>query len=213
MHEVPITAKVINLRKVKWNSFQPNFFILFQPGVLDEAPATYLASMGGLNKMERMNYQNLIVKEFPNVSVIDVTRTVERVLKISDQMVLALRFMAYLSIMAGLVVVFSIARHEVEGRLWELNLLKVLGAKFNDIQKMIQIEFAVLGIYAGIFGVGVSLIMSYGIAWWFFENLWKWTWQTSLASVVGVTALSVTVAWIATRRTLRTSPLNLLRSS
>ena len=100
VHEVPIVAKVINLRKVKWNSFQPNFFILFQPGVLDDAPATYLASMGGLDKLERMNYQNLIVKEFPNVSVIDVTRTVERVLKISDQMVLALRFMAYLSIMA-----------------------------------------------------------------------------------------------------------------
>ena len=213
VHEVPIVAKVINLRKVKWNSFQPNFFILFQPGVLDDAPATYLASLGGLDKLERMNYQNLIVKEFPNVSVIDVTRTVERVLKISDQMVLALRFMAYLSIMAGLVVVFSIARHEVEGRLWELNLLKVLGAKFNDIQKMIQIEFAVLGIYAGVFGVGVSLIMSYGLAWWFFENLWEWTWQTSLASVVGVTTLSVTVAWIATRRTLRKSPLNLLRSS
>ena len=78
---------------------------------------------------------------------------------------------------------------------------------------MIQIEFAVLGIYAGVFGVGVSLIMSYGLAWWFFENLWEWTWQTSLASVVGVTTLSVTVAWIATRRTLRKSPLNLLRSS
>ena len=213
VHEVPIIAKVINLRKVKWNSFQPNFFILFQSGVLNDAPATYLASMGGLDKVDRMNYQNLIVKNFPNISVIDVTRTVERILKISDQMVIALRFMAYLSIMAGLVVVFSIARHEVQGRLWELNLLKVLGAKFNDIQKMIQIEFAVLGFSAGLFGVGISLIMSYGIAWWFFENLWKWTWQTSLVSVVGVTALSVVVAWIATRRTLSISPLNLLRSS
>ena len=213
VHEVPVEAKVVNLRKVKWNSFQPNFFILFQPGVLEQAPATFLASLGGLDKTRRMYFQNLIVNEFPNVSVIDVTRTVERVLKISDQMVLALRFMAYLSIMAGLVVVFSIARHEVEGRLWELNLLKVLGAKFSDIQKMIQIEFAVLGIYAGIFGVGLSLVMSYGIAWWFFENLWEWTWQISLASVAGVTTLSVAVAWLATRRTLRISPLNLLRSS
>ena len=50
VHEVPILAKVINLRRVKWNSFQPNFFILFQSGVLDEAPATYLASIGGLDK-------------------------------------------------------------------------------------------------------------------------------------------------------------------
>jgi putative ABC transport system permease protein len=128
-------------------------------------------------------------------------------------MVLALRLMAYLSILAGLVVVFSIARHEVEGRLWELYLLKVLGARFSDIQKMIEIEFAVLGIFAGLFGVAFSLIMSYGISWWFFENLWKWTWQTSLGSIIGVTALSVGVAWLATQRTLRSSPLTLLRSS
>ena len=212
VQEVLVEAIVINLRRVQWNSFQPNFFILFQPGVLEDAPGTFVGSIGGLVASRRMNVQNLIVSDYPNVSVIDVTRMVGRVLEISDQMVLALRMMAYLSILAGLVVVFSIARHEVEGRLWELNLLKVLGARFSDIQKMIQIEFAVLGIFAGLFGVAVSLIMSYGISWWFFENLWKWTWQTSLGSIIGVTALSVGVAWLATQRTLRSSPLNLLRS-
>ena len=211
VQEIEVEAKVVNLRRVKWNSFQPNFFILFQTGVLEDAPATFLASLGGLDKTRRLQLQNQIVKEFPNVSVIDVTRMVKRVLKISDQMVLALRLMAYLSILAGLVVVFSIARHEVEGRLWELNLLKVLGARFQDIQKMIQIEFAIMGIFAGFFGVAVSLAISYGLAWWFFENLWKWTWQISLASVIGVTSLSVGVAWLATQRTLRSSPLSLLR--
>jgi len=213
VQEIEVEAKVVNLRRVKWNSFQPNFFILFQTGVLEDAPATFLASLGGLDKARRLQLQNQIVKEFPNVSVIDVTRTVKRVLNISDQMVLALRLMAYLSILAGLVVVFSIARHEVEGRLWELNLLKVLGARFQDIQKMIQIEFAIMGIFAGFFGVAVSLAISYGLAWWFFENLWKWTWQTSFASVVGVTFLSVGVAWLSTQRTLKISPLSLLRRS
>jgi putative ABC transport system permease protein len=213
VQEVLVEAIVINLRRVQWNSFQPNFFILFQPGVLEDAPGTFVGSIGGLDASSRMIVQNRIVSDYPNVSVIDVTRMVGRVLKISDQMVLALKLMAYLSILAGLVVVFSIARHEVEGRLWELNLLKVLGARFSDIQKMIQIEFAVLGIFAGLFGVAVSLIMSYGISWWFFENLWKWTWETSLGSIIGVTALSVGVAWLATQRTLRSSPLTLLRSS
>jgi len=65
--------------------------------------------------------------------------------------------------------------------------------------------------FAGFFGVAVSLAISYGLAWWFFENLWKWTWQISLASVIGVTSLSVGVAWLATQRTLRSSPLSLLR--
>jgi len=212
VQEVMIEAIVVNFRRVQWNSFQPNFFILFQPGVLEDAPGTFLGSIGGLDSFRRLSVQNRIVNDFPNVSVIDVTRTVERVLKISDQMVLALKLMAYLSILAGLAVVFSIARHEVEGRLWELNLLKVLGAKFSDIQKLIQFEFAILGFFASLFGVSISLIMSYGFAWWFFENLWNWTWQISLVSVFGVTFLSIAVAWVATQRTLRCSPLSLLRS-
>ena len=213
VQEVLVEAIVTNLRRVQWNSFQPNFFIIFQPGVLENAPSTFLGSIGGLDASGKLKIQNRIVSDYPNVSVIDVSRMVERALKISDQMVLALRLMAYLSILAGLVVVFSIARHEVDGRLWELNMLKVLGAKFSDIQKMIQIEFAVLGIFAGLFGVVLSLIMSYGISWWFFENLWKWTWPTSLASIIGVTSLSVGVASLATSRTLRSSPLTLLRAS
>jgi len=213
VQEVLVEAIVTNLRRVQWNSFQPNFFIIFQPGVLEDAPSTFLGSIGGLDASGKLKIQNRIVSDYPNVSVIDVSRMVERALKISDQMVLALRLMAYLSILAGLVVVFSIARHEVDGRLWELNMLKVLGAKFSDIQKMIQIEFAVLGIFAGLFGVVLSLIMSYGISWWFFENLWKWTWPTSLASIIGVTSLSVGVASLATSRTLRSSPLTLLRAS
>ena len=156
VQEVLVEAIVTNLRRVQWNSFQPNFFIIFQPGVLEDAPSTFLGSIGGLDASGKLKIQNRIVSDYPNVSVIDVSRMVERALKISDQMVLALRLMAYLSILAGLVVVFSIARHEVDGRLWELNMLKVLGAKFSDIQKMIQNEFAVLGIFAGMFGVVLS---------------------------------------------------------
>ncbi len=213
VQEILIDAKIVNFRRVKWNSFQPNFFILFQPGVLEEAPATFLASLGGLDQFKRIKLQNKIVNKFPNVSVVDVNRTVKRILSISDQMVLALKLMAYLSIFAGLIVVFSIARNEVEGRLWELNLLKVLGAKFNDIQKMIQFEFLIIGFFACIFGVSVSTIMSYGLAWWFFENFWQWTWGISIMSIIGVISMSVIVAWFATRKLLKSSPLTLLRSS
>ena len=213
VQEILIEAKIVNFRKVKWNSFQPNFFILFQPGVLEDAPSTFLASLGGLDQNKRIKLQNMIALKFPNVSVVDVNRTVKRILNISDQMVLALKLMAYLSIFAGLVVVFSIARNEVEGRLWELNLLKVLGAKFSDIQKMIQFEFFIIGVFACMFGVTVSTLMSYGLAWWFFENLWEWTWGISLISIVGVTLMSIIVAWLATRKILKKSPLTLLRSS
>ena len=85
VQEILIKAKIVNFRRVKWNSFQPNFFILFQPGVLEDAPATFLASLGGLDQLKRIKLQNLIVNKFPNISVVDVNRTVKRILNISDQ--------------------------------------------------------------------------------------------------------------------------------
>ena len=180
---------------------------------MEDAPATFLASLGGLDQLKRVKLQNMVVNEFPNITVVDVNRTVKRILKISDQMVLAMKLMAYLSIFSGLVVVYSIARNEVEGRLWELNLLKVLGAKFNDIQKIIQIEFLVISIFACFFGIMTSILMSYGMAWWFFENIWEWTWEINLISIFGVSALSVIVAWLSTQNTLRKKPISLLHSS
>jgi putative ABC transport system permease protein len=209
---VPMEGQVVNLRQVKWNSFQPNFFVLFQAGVLEEAPASFIGSIPGLEDAQRLQVQNVIAREFPNVSVIDVTRIVSRVLEISDQMSLAIKLMAYLSILAGLVVVFSIARYEVQRRVWEINLLKVLGARFQDIRGMVLLEFGLLSFLAATFGVVLSLAMSYALAWQFFESLWELAWQASVGSIVIVTALGMGVALLASASVLRQKPLALLKA-
>ncbi len=210
---IPIDGVVVNLRQVKWNSFQPNFFVLFQTGVLEDAPASFIGSVSGLDDTQRLDIQNLVAREFPNVSVIDVTRIVSRVLEISDQMSLAIKLMAYLSILAGLVVVFSIARYEVLRRVWEINLLKVLGARFQDIRGMILLEFGLLSFLAAAFGVLLSLAMSYALAWQFFESLWELAWQASLGSILIVTLLGMGVAFFAARSVLQQKPLALLKST
>ncbi len=210
---VPMEGEIVNKRHVKWNSFQPNFFILFQPGVLEDAPATYLGTVSGLDRQERISLQTMLVRRFPNVSVVDVTLFVQRVLDISNQMSLAIRLMAYLCILAGLVVVYSIARHEMQTRVWEINLLKVLGARFSDIGRMVQFEYGLLGLFAALFGVLLSLLMSYVIALWFFENLWTFTWKTGLLSILSIPLLSMFVAMMASRSTLRQKPLALLRAT
>jgi putative ABC transport system permease protein len=209
---VPVEGRVVNFRQVKWNSFQPNFFILFQPGVLEEAPASFLGSISRLDDQQRLTIQNIVVQEFPNVSVIDVTRIVTRILQISDQMSLAIRMMAWLSILVGLVVVYSIARHEVQTRQWELNLLKVLGARFQDVRTLVLLEFGLLGFFAALFGLLLSLAMSYALAWQFFGRLWMLAWEVSVASVIGVSLLSMGVALLAASGTLRQKPLALLRA-
>ena len=75
---IPIDAVVVNLRRVKWTSFQPNFFVQMQPGVLDQAPKTFLGTLHHLNEDKKQRVQNVLVREFPTVSILDVERTGKR---------------------------------------------------------------------------------------------------------------------------------------
>jgi putative ABC transport system permease protein len=213
VQSVPVEGRVVNTRTVDWNSFQPNFFISFQPGVLDPAPKTFVAAIGAVAEDDRIAVQNAIVVAFPNVSVINVTQIIARVLDITDQISWAIKVMAWLSILAGLVVLFSIARYEVKSRFWEINLLKILGANFRDVKSMVEIEFGILGFSAALTGVVLSLVMSYSISWFVFDNLWRFSAGITIFSVLAITALSVATALLATMSVLRQKPLELLRAT
>jgi putative ABC transport system permease protein len=212
VQSVPVEGRIVNTRKVDWNSFQPNFFVSFQPGVLDPAPKTFVAAISSVAEADRIAVQNAIVTALPNVSVINVTQIVARLLDITNQISWAIRVMAYLSIFAGLVVLFSIARYEVKSRFWEINLLKILGANFRDVKGMVQIEFGILGFFAALSGVVLSLAMSWTISWVIFDNLWSFSAGLTGFSVLAITALSVFTALVATLGVLRQKPLELLKA-
>ena len=209
---IPLEGRVVNLRKVRWNSFQPNFFILFQKGVLDDAPRTFLASIPQMPGPEKMPLQNAIIRQFPNISVLDVNQTVAQLLDITQRLTLSINFMAWLAILAGLVVLFSIVRHETQTRAWEINLLKVLGAGFSDIRQIILFEFGLLGTTAALFGIVLSLGVSYGISWFFFGRLWVFHFDYSLFSLGAISLISMATALIATGRVIRQKPVALLKS-
>ncbi len=87
----PMEGRVANLRKVRWNSFQPNFFLLFQEGALNDAPKTFLATISHVAQENRQRLKNKIVNDFPNVSVIDVTRMAGTLLGITARLTLSIR--------------------------------------------------------------------------------------------------------------------------
>jgi putative ABC transport system permease protein len=213
VQSVPVEGRVVNTRKVDWNSFQPNFFVSFQPGVLDPAPKTFVAAISEVAEEDRIAVQNSIVINLPNVSVINVTQIVARILDITDQISWAITVMAWLSILAGLVVLFSIARYEVKSRFWEINLLKILGANFRDVKSIVQIEFGILGFFAASTGVLLSLAMSYSLSWFVFDNLWRFSAGITSFSIIAITALSVVTALFATMSVLKQKPLELLRAT
>jgi putative ABC transport system permease protein len=209
---IPVETEVANIREVKWTTFQPDFFITLQPGVLEDAPQVFLASIRNVPNEDRIALQNAIVRAYPNISVVDVTRILERVFAIIDQVSFAINFMAYLAILAGLIVLYSIARQEVQGRMWEMNLLKTLGARFPLVMRIIQAEFGMLALFAAASGLLLSLIFSYVVSYVVFENIWSVNWGSNAFTLIAVVALSVTTATLAGFKTLRQKPLALLRA-
>ncbi|MEO7162105.1 MAG: FtsX-like permease family protein, partial [Bdellovibrionia bacterium] len=209
---MPVNARITSLRKVKWTSFQPNFFIEFQTGVLEDAPKTYIAALGKLSLGERSKIQTLLVAKFPNISVIDVSLVIEKILDLFGKMSWALRAMAVFSVFTGMVVLFSIARHQAQSRRNEIQLLKLLGGDFRLISTIQWIEFGGMGLFASLFGVLVSFGLSWIVSVLIFDSVWSFSILLPFATILGITILTLLTTTIAVRGTLNAKPVALLGS-
>jgi putative ABC transport system permease protein len=207
---VPVDGVVVNTRTVAWNSFQPNFFVAFQSGLLEEAPSIFLASVPRLPEEQRDALQTSIARAFPNISTIDVTRMVRRVLGLLTQLRWAITSTAWLSVIVGLVLVYTIAREQARERRWETNLLKVLGADLQLIRRSLDVEFGTLGALAAAFGAAVSLIASAILAVFVLDSEWRVAWTPLVLAAVAVPSVCIATARLASRAVLREKPLALL---
>lgn len=166
---VEMQAEVGSIRQIRWTSFQPNFFILFPMGVLEEAPQIFLTSVQQAEKSLIKKFQNEIVEKFKNVSIIDVSRTIENSLVYIDQMSIGLQFMAWLAVSVGLFVFVILLNTQLRERLQEMNLVQILGAKQNQIQKAIFIQFLILITLSLVSGVLLGLIAAQFLMSYFFK--------------------------------------------
>ncbi len=207
---IPFTGRIKNFRKVRWNSFQPNFFLLFQNGVLNDAPKTYLAAISQVPNEKRQTLKNKIVDKFPNISVIDVTKMAETLLDISDKLSLSIRFMAWLAIAAGLISIFSISRHQAWKNQNQINLLKILGSEYRSIQAITLLEFGSIGFSAALFAIILSYGFSWAISWYFFDSLWLIDFNISLTILVLTTLVCMITALVATKKVMDAKPISLL---
>ena len=142
----------------------------------------------------------------PNISIIDVSKIVEKLTEIITQMSRILTIMAWLSVIAGLVVTFSIANHQIQQRLWDINLLKILGMTFQSIRKMVIIEFFILSLAAGVFGSIASVITSYLITAFVFDGIWRLDWVTPAITLVWIIGLCLAISQFASARVLSSKP-------
>lgn len=160
IQSIPLQTKVVSLRKVQWTSFQPNFFIVVQPGFLEEAPKSWILATAPLDAIDKIRVQNSIVDRFANISMVDVKSTAERILDMVDQILFAIRLMTLLSLFAALVVIVAIQIESISQRLAEYNLMKVLGADVRALAHLTFIEAATGSFVAIIVGSILAVVPS-----------------------------------------------------
>ena len=208
---VPVESRITSLRSVDWARFETNFYVIFEPGTLEEAPqsAVILSRIEGAQ--ERAELQRDLVVRFANVSVLDLSllqQTIDTILQRANQ---GIRFLGVFSTVAGVFVLIGALATSRYQRMRESALLKTLGAKRRVVLQILTVEYAVLGSLATAAGLVLAIFAGWMMTWTVFEVPFSldlgrigtvWLWVTGVTVVVGL---------IGSRGALARPPLAVLR--
>lgn len=207
---VPIEAEVTSLRKVDWQSLTMNFFVLFSPGALDGAPATFVATARTPVATEPA-LQSAVVGAFPNVTAIPVRDVLERVGMVLGDIAVAIRVIALFTLGTGLVVMAGALTATRYQRLYESVVLRTLGATRGVVARAFAVEYGCLGAAAGLGGTALAAVLAWVVLRFVLDAPWHFDPGAMLLGVALTVVVSVAIGFLATFRLLGAKPLPVLR--
>jgi putative ABC transport system permease protein len=206
-----VTARITSLRKVDWDSFRPNFFTLFAPGVLESAPQTFLGATRIPPTAPAGAWLSALVQQFPNVLAIDVGEIIRQIQSIMDQVARAVEFVFLFTLGGGLLVLQAAIAATQDERKFDAAVLRTLGASEAQLSAAQVAEFLVLGALAGLLAAAGATAVGYVLSDRVFNIPFAFSPLVWLYGVGGG-ALAVTLAgWLGTRGTARHPPLEVIR--
>jgi putative ABC transport system permease protein len=206
-----LSARISSFRDVKWDSFQPNFFLVFPPGVLDDQAGTYLTS--AYFKPTEGSVLADLARRFPSVSIFDLDDLLGKVRSVVDKATLAVQSVFIFTLFAGLTVLLAAVQASRDERRYESAMLRTLGASNATVLQGVLAEFTMLGLLAGVLAALGASIAGYFVATRVLElpgytfDVWVW-----VAGLLGGAILVAGSGWLATRSVVRQPPLLTLRA-
>ena len=204
-----LTVEVASIRKVRWDSFRPNFFLVFPPKLLDGAAGTYMTSVY-LTPVQRPALVDL-VRQFPTISVFDVDAILKQIRDIMDRASLAVQYVFLFTLAAGVVVLLAAVQSTRDERRYESAMLRTLGASRGTVLQGVAAEFSALGFLSGTLAAFGATAVGWILARRLFSLQFAidpWVWVLGLVCGTILVGLSGTLA---TRRVVNTPPIVTLR--
>lgn len=204
-----IEGRITSLREIDWESFRPNFFVLFSPGALDAYPASWITAVSV--PPGDTAFTRALVQRFPNVSVIDVDAVLEQVRSTADQVSTVVEVVFWFALAAGLLVLLAAISASQDERLLEGGVMRVLGASRRQLRLAQASEFAAIGLLSGLVAAVAASVLAGVVATRVFDLPWAPDYAMAASGgLAGMVAALVAGLW-ATRRVLDAPPAVTLR--
>jgi putative ABC transport system permease protein len=208
---VLLNTVIGSIRTVDWSRMQLNFSIVFPKGVLEEAPQFRVLTTKVPNEKQSALLQKELVKQFPNVSILDLRQVLSVIEGLLEKISWIINFMAFFSILTGIIVLLGAVRTSKYQRIKESVLLRTIGASSKQILKITALEYTYLGVLGGLSGILLSLIGSQLLALLVFKTSFLPSMFPFLVLFPGITLLVLSIGLLNSRSVIQSPPLEVLR--
>ena len=203
-------ARITSLRKVDWGSMRANFFVMFPVKHLEGVATTYMTAY---RAPDDADFDNALVREFPNITNVDMSATIAQVQRVLDQVIRAVEFLFAFTLAAGLVVLFAAVTATREERAREYALMRAMGASSKLLRQVQRAELAGVGLLAGLLASIVAVAVGWALAKWVFQFSWTASAWVPLAGALVGAALALSAGWWGLRDVLRRPVMATLRTA
>ncbi|GGW32375.1 ABC transporter permease [Arenibacter certesii] len=208
---VIMNTRVASIRTVDWSSMQPNFTIVFPKGVLENAPQFRVLTTNAPSQASSARLQRDLVSKFPNISILDLRQILVVIEGLLNKISWIINFMAFFSILTGIIVLLGAIRTGKYQRIKESVLLRTLGAKSSQILRITALEYLYLGVLGSFSGIVLSLVSSQLMAWWVFDAPFVPSMVPFLVLFPGIVLLVLFIGLLNSRSVITSPPLVVLR--
>lgn len=206
-----IVAQVSSIRELNWNTMRPNFYFILSPPYLSEFPYTYMTSFyvpeGGAEQIDEMS------RQFSSMSIIDIGLMVERAQGILARVSLAVEAVAWVTVVAGLLLVIASLRATLDTRLQEQTISRALGGSAKLLKRTLLVELATSGLIAGLTGIFAAALIVFALGEWVFDMPLFIPLSIAIAVPLGAMILVALTGFWVLRRVHSLSPLAIWRAA